>query len=209
MRRVLALGFCFLIGVFPAHAQPSEPAAPPEFTPGPWEITAQMSLPIYVGIPGGGGATDVRTSGGFGARIGYRMSSSRRRLIEAYGLHAPQGSGAYSGAPQITAFGVGASYLARPADRRLNPYIAGGAGFWRVNAQTLSPCHPDEGCFREGSPSFEDATTLSAMVGVGTYVTLLPMVAVRAEASLYAPLAISGDKGPPRPMVSVGVSVRP
>lgn len=165
-----------------------------------------MTFPSYWSTTTAGG--EITTSRGFSLRVGYRPTSSRRALVEVYGLHAPQGSGAFSVAPQIDAVGVMATYLARPADRWINPYVAGGVGVWRQDAQTLPPCRPEDGCLREHPYPYQDVTALSAVLGVGTYVTVLPAIALRADATLYGPLAIGGDQGSPRPVLSVGVSVR-
>ncbi len=203
MLRLIAFGFCLLC-FSPAHAQTAENASAPDLTPSRWEITAEMNAVSY------GNPTAASDTGrGFSLRAGYRPTASRRGLLEVYGLHAPPGLGTPDDTPQINALGVMGTVLAREADKRINPYVGGGFGLWRVDAQTLPPCRPEDGCLDEGGYSFEDATALSAVVGAGLYLTVVPAVALRTDAKIYGPLAIGGDSGDPLPVFSIGLSVRP
>lgn len=207
MTRTLALTACLLLGVASGYAQSPTSSTASTLMPGAWEVTANLSVPTY--WQGTATSSGMTTNRGVGGRVGYRPTSSRRALVEAYGMYVPRSSDPYQHAPETTTLGVQATYLTRRADQRLNPYVAGGIGFWRVDARTQPPCRPEDGCFAEGAPSFEDATALSLVLGLGTYVTVVPNVALRAAARLHGPLAIGGDQGGPRPVLSVGVSIRP
>lgn len=205
MKHLIALGLGLLLGFSTTHAQPAEKTAPSEstsdWTPGPWEVTAQVS---YLS----GWYPLVARSRGISLRAGYRPTASRRGLVEVYGLHIPQGASAYSSA-EINGFGTAGTFLGREAGKRINPYVAVGAGFWHVDAQPLPPCRPEDGCMRETSSWFEDTSALSAVAGAGLYVAVVPAAALRADARIYAPLAIGGDRGSPHPVLSVGLSIRP
>lgn len=205
-RTVAFLGLSLMLAALPGHAQSRETASS-ALLPGAWELTAILDVPIYLETGSRGGR--ITTSRGFGGSVGYRPSSSRRTLVEAYGLHAPQQNGAYEQASQISAVGVRSTFLARRADRRINPYLSAGTGLWHTQAPSRPACRPTEGCLSERASSFDDGTTLSLGLGVGTYVTAHPNVALRAAATLYAPLALGGDQGNPRPVLSVGLSIRP
>lgn len=205
-RTVAVLGLSLMLAVLPGHAQsPETPSS--ALSPGVWELTATAHLPAYWETGSGGGR--IRASRGFGGSVGYRPSSSRRTLVEAYGLHAPQQNGPYEQASQISTVGVRSTFLARRADRRINPYLSAGIGLWHTQAPSRPACRPTEGCLSERASSFDDGTTLSLGLSVGTYVTVHPNVALRAAATLYAPLALGGDQGNPRPVLSVGFSIRP
>lgn len=207
MTRTLALTACLLLGAPSGHAQSPTSSTAPTITPGAWEMTVQLSVPTY--WQGGAASSGVTTNRGVGGRIGYRPTSSRRALVEAYGMHIPASSNAYRRAPETSSLGVQATYLTRRADRRINPYVTGGIGLWRVNAHRQSSCRPEDGCLSDSGLSVEDATALSVVLGAGTYVTVHPNVALRAAARLHGPLAIGDDQGGPRPVLSVGVSIRP
>lgn len=208
MRRIgVLVGLFLLLGVAPGRGQ-SPDATPSSLAPGPWEFTAALSVPGYLDD---GAAGDVfTTSRGVGGRVGLRPTSARRTLVEAYGLYAPARHGAYDQAPRLLTLGVQTSYLARPADRRLNPYVAAGMGFWHRAAPSSSassaPCPPAGRC---PSSSVEGGTTLSLVLGGGAYLTVTSTVALRAAVSAHAPLALGGDQGTPHPVVSLGISIRP
>lgn len=203
-RAIFGLAALAVLSVGPpeAQAQAAE-KADPDLTPGPWEITVEGShLVTFPPAPALGNR-------GVGLRAGYRPAASRRGLVEVYGLYVPQGADAYDG-PRVNAVGVMGTFMGRTAEKRLNPYLAGGVGLWQVDVQPLPPCRPEDGCFREVSRSFNrDVAAFAAVIGAGLYVTVLPSLALRGGADLHAPLALGGDRGSPRPVLSVGLSVRP
>lgn len=87
-RPVALVGFLVVLGVAPGNAQSPDPS--PSLTPGPWEVTAALTIPTYLN---GSPDSDLLTSSrGLGARVGLRPTSSRRALVEAYGLYAPSHS---------------------------------------------------------------------------------------------------------------------
>lgn len=204
-RPCVLVGLLFLLSVPTAQAQSPNPSS--SLRPETWEVTATLSFPSYLGTSAP--EASLTTNRGVGARIGIRPTSSRRTLVEAYGLYAPQRRNAYDPAPRLATLGVRTALLARRADRRINPYVSAGMGLWHLNGPPRTSCRPAEGCLSEGSSSFQDGTTLSLTLGVGTYVILFPAVALRAAATAHAPLALGGDQGTPHPVLLIGVSIRP
>ncbi len=209
MHRLAAAFCCLALSFSPAYAQSSDESTGPDLIPRPLEISAEVSfLPLY-----GGDATVGSVTGrGFAVRVGYRPTASRRALFEVYGLRVPEDRDPYNRTPQIDALGLAGSYLVRDANTRVNPYLTFGGGLYSVDAQEKPPCRIEEGCFDEGGPSFQDATLVAAVAGAGLYVTVIPLVALRADGRLYAPLGASDgarDSGELRPSLSIGVSIRP
>ena len=208
----VALALCF-VGLSQSHAQPAGEAAAPDLTPGRWEFTAQVGA---VGYWQGGATVSLTTERGYGLSAGWRPTASRRGLVEVYVLHVPRGEHVASGKPQFTALGLGGTFMAREAERRLNPYLAGGLGLWRVDARPPVPCQPpggvppppDSRC-PTADHSFRDTMLPLATAGAGLYLTILPAMSLRMEGRLYAPLGEGSDSGSPRPVLAVGVSVRP
>jgi len=207
MLRLLIAFCCLALSLSPAYAQSSgEPSN--DLTPGSVEISAEAS---FLRMYGGDATVGSVTGRGFALRVGYRPTASRRALLEVYGMRAPEDRDPYNRAPQIDAFGFSGSYLLRDASKRVNPYLMLGGGLYRVDAQKQPPCRVEEGCFDEGGPSFRDATLASAVAGTGLYVTIIPLVALRADARIYAPLGASDgarDSGEVRPSFSIGASIR-
>lgn len=209
MLRLVAAFCCLALSFSPAYAQSSDESRDRDLTPRPLEVSAEVN---FLRLYGGDATVGSVTGRGFTVRIGYRPTASRRTLLEAYGMHAPEDRDPYNRAPQIDALGLAGSYLLRDASKRVNPYLTLGGGLYRVDAQKEPPCRIEEGCFDEGGPSFRDATLTSAVAGAGLYVTVIPLVALRADARIYAPLGASDgarDSGEVRPSFSIGVSIRP
>lgn len=208
MPRLLIAFCCLVVLPLPIFAQSSGESAGHELTPRPLEISVETN---FLRMYEGNASVGPVTGRGFAVRVGYRPTSSRRTLLEVYGMHAPKDRDPYNRAPQIDALGFAGSVLLRDARRRINPFLMLGGGLYRVDAQKEAPCRIEDGCFDGGGPSFQDATLASAVFGAGLYATVVPLVALRADARLYAPLRAPdrvGDSGEIRPSLSIGVSIR-
>lgn len=126
------------------------------------ELRVQLGfVPLYGGDATVGSVSTWMPSLG----LGYRLPlSGRRTVIEASVAHPGQDRDPYNRAPAFTFLGLLLRHSLRPViGDGVEPFLTVGLGQLRVDAEEIV-CEPPT-CFREGGPSFVDATFTTIVGG--------------------------------------------